>query len=80
MRANVNLDNDAYDFASAYATAKGIPLGAAISELLLRAEQKTDAGSESRRLKRSSRGYLVRARTGKVVTSETVKRASEDDV
>jgi hypothetical protein len=81
MRANVNIDTDAYAFASAYASAKGIPLGAAISELLRRAERTPEfASAPSPRLKTSPRGYLVKARTGKVVTSEMVKEAAEDDL
>jgi len=80
VRSNINLDTDAYNFASAYASAKGIPLGAAISELLRRAEQMPEAAGESSRLKTSSRGYLVKAKTGRVVTPEMVKQASEDDV
>ncbi len=81
-RANINLDNDAYNFASAYASAKGIPLGAAVSELLRqRAEQKPELPtSESHRLKTSSRGLLVKAGTGKVITPEMVKEAAEDDL
>jgi hypothetical protein len=80
MRANVNLDTDAYDFASAYARAKGIPLGAAISELLRRAERLPEQqGNSLSRLKRTPRGYLVKAKTGKAITPETVKEASEDD-
>ena len=81
-RANINLDNDAYDFAFAYASAKGLPLGAAVSELLRqRAEQTPELPiSVSPRLKRTPRGYLVKAKTGRVVTPEMVKEASEDDL
>lgn len=81
MRANINLDTDAYNFASAYADAKGVPLGAAISELLLRAEQIPEPPARaSRRLKTSRRGYLVKAKRGKVVTPEIVKKAAEDEL
>ncbi|WP_211256092.1 hypothetical protein [Edaphobacter aggregans] len=81
MRSNINLDRDAYDFASAYARAKGIPLGAAISELLRRAEQMPEPpASESSRLKTNEHGYLVIAGTGKTITYEMVKAASEDEV
>lgn len=80
MRANINLDTDAYSFAFAYARAKGIPLGAAISELLRRAEQMPEPSiSVSSRLKTSPRGYLVKAKTGKVIP-EMVKEALEDDL
>jgi hypothetical protein len=81
-RANINLDNDVYDFASAYASAKGLPLGSAVSELLrqraeLMSEQPVGA---SARLKKTRRGYFVKAKTGKVVTSEMVKANAEDDL
>jgi hypothetical protein len=80
-RANINLDNDAYDFASAYASAKGIPLGSAVSELLRRAEQMPEPPvNASPRLKKSRRGYLVKAGTGRVITPEMVRESSEDDL
>jgi hypothetical protein len=81
-RANINLDSDAYDFAAAYASAKGLPLGAAVSELLRqRAEQAPELpSSESHRLKRTPRGYLVKAKTARVITPEMVKESSEDDL
>lgn len=78
MRANVNLDPDAYTFASAYASAKGIPLGAAISELLRRAEQAPEPPSPM--LVTNRRGLLVRAKAGRVITPEMVKELSEDDL
>ena len=78
MRANVNLDTDAYTFASTYASARGIGLGAAISELLRRAEQAPETPSP--RLTVNKRGLLVRAKAGRVVTPEMVKEFSEDDL
>lgn len=78
MRANVNLDADAYTFALTYAAAKGIPLGAAISELLRRAEQAPDLPSSL--LTTTRRGLLVKARTGRVVTPGMVRDLSEDDL
>ena len=79
MRANINLDTDVYTFASAYASAKGIPLGAAISELLRRAEQVPEPASAL--LAESRLGLLVRAKQDgeKVVTPEMIKELSEDD-
>lgn len=80
-RANINLDSDAYSFASAYASAKGMPLGAAVSELL---RQRADQVPEplitaSRRLRTNSHGLLVKAKTGKIITPEMVKESSEED-
>jgi hypothetical protein len=77
-RANITLDNDAYNFASAYASAKGIALGAAVSELIRRAEEIPEPPSS--RLKRGPNGYLIMAKTGQVITPEMVKESSEDDL
>ena len=80
MRTTINLDSDVYSFASVYAGAKGITLSAAISELVRRAEQVPEPGSDSPRLKTSPHGYLVIAATGDVLTPEMVKEASEDEL
>jgi negative regulator of replication initiation len=80
-RANIHLDADAYDFASAYAAARGLALGAAISELLRRIEQMPkSANTESPRLKKTRRGFLVVAKTDQVITPEIVKEFTEDDL
>jgi len=81
-RANINLDNDAYDLAFAYASAKGLPFGAAVSELLRQRADKSPEPpvSASARLKRTARGHLVKAKTGKIITPEMVKESSEDDL
>ena len=77
-RANIHLDEDAYSFAAAYASAKGIALGAAISELLRRAEGTLPQATTS--LKKNARGLLVRAKTARSITPGLVKEASEDDL
>lgn len=74
----MNLDPDVYNFAAAYAGAKGITLSAAISELVRRGEQTPGPGSDSARLKMSPHGYLVIAGTGDSLTPEMVKETSED--
>ena len=79
-RANIHLDPEAYDFASAYAHGRGIALGTAVSELLLRAEQQMGLPiTVSSRLEMSPDGYLVLAATGRTITPEMVKESSEDD-
>ena len=81
-RANINLDGDSYCFASACASAKGIPLGAAVSELVRqRADQVPEPSiTASLRLRTNAHGLLVKAKTGKVITPEMVKETSEDDL
>jgi hypothetical protein len=80
MRTSVTLDEDVYDFVWAYSTAKGITLGAAIGELVHKAENAPEPVAGSPRLKPSPHGYLVIAATGKKLTPEMVKDASEDEV
>ena len=80
-RANINLDNDAYSVATAFAAARGIALGAAISELIRRAEQAPELPlSASLKLKRDQHGMLVVKAAGPVITSERVREESEDDL
>ena len=80
-RANINLDADVYEFASAYAAARGLALGAAVSELLRRVQQMSKpANMESPRLKKTRRGFLVVAKTGQGITPEKVKEFAEDDL
>jgi hypothetical protein len=80
-RANINLDADVYDFASAYAAARGLALGTAVSELLRSVQQMSKrANMESPRLKRTRRGFLVVAKTGQVITPDKVKDFAEDDL
>lgn len=80
-RANINIDNDAYDVATAYAAAKGIALGAAISELIRRAEHAPELPlSASPRLRRDEHGFLVVKSSGETITSELVRDQSEDEL
>ncbi len=80
MRLTVNLDPDVYSFTSAYAGAKGITLSAALGELVRRAEQAPQPGSDSGRLKMNEHGYLEIAETDDPLTLEMVKEASEDEL
>jgi hypothetical protein len=79
-RANIHLDADVYDFASAYAAARGLALGTAVSELLRRVQQMSTSPHYSPRLKRTRRGFLVVAKTGQVITPDKVKDFAEDDL
>lgn len=80
-RANINLDNDAYSVATAYAAARGLALGAAISELIRRAEQAQELPlSASSKLRRDQHGVLVVKATGSVITTEMVRKESEGDL
>lgn len=80
MRTTVNLDQDVYQLATLYAAGRGITLGAAISELVRKAEAKPRAASESPRLRIGANGLVVFAATGRKLTPEMVKAALEDEI
>ncbi|MGB8259363.1 MAG: hypothetical protein WCE75_03385 [Terracidiphilus sp.] len=72
MRTNVTLDDDVHQFASIYASAKGITLGAAISELIRKAEA---APAPQPDIRRSASGLAMFPPTGRVLTAQMVKEA-----
>lgn len=75
QRTNLHLDNDALAFANFYAAAKGMTLGAAISELIRRAEQ-APAPKSDKLIKKN--GFLVIKSRGEVVTAEQVKKQLQE--
>ena len=80
MRTTVNLDDDVYQLAMLYATGRGMTLGAALGELVRRAEAGPRLPSDPPRLKTLPNGLRVFAARGKVITSEMVKAAQEDEI
>jgi hypothetical protein len=75
MRTNVTLDEDVHQLASIYASAKGITLGAAIGELIRKAEA---APAPAPDIRRSASGLAMFPPTGKVLTSQMVKEAESE--
>jgi hypothetical protein len=75
MRTSVSLDDDVHEFASSYAHGRGITLSAALNELVRQAESAPKAEPE---IRRSPNGFPLLPRTGQVITSEMVKKYSED--
>jgi hypothetical protein len=80
MRTTINLDDDVYELASMYAAGRGITLGAAVGELVRRGEAVPRSSSRSPRIRIASNGLPVISANGRVITSEMVKAAQEDDV
>ena len=82
MRTTITLDDDVYELASMYASGRGITLGAAVGELVRKAN--SDSGSTSGRtaprIRISKNGLPVFSSGGKVITSEMVKATQEDDI
>ena len=72
MRTNITLDDDVHQFASIYASAKGITLSAAISELIRKAEAAPPAEPD---IRRSASGLAMFPPTGTVLTADMVKEA-----
>ena len=73
MRTNVNLADDARQFAEIYAHANGITLGDAITDLI-RKGQSAKTGDFGR----SAAGFPTFPPSGRVITTEMVKEALED--
>lgn len=75
MRTNITIDDDVHQFASIYASAKGITLGAAISELIRKAEAAPLPAPD---IRRSPNGLPCFPPTGKVLTAQMVKEAESE--
>jgi hypothetical protein len=79
MRTNVTLEDDVYQLASVYATAKGITLGAAIGEMVRKANSSPRAQSLSPRLITAPNGLRIAPSRGGVISSGMVQAALEED-
>ena len=79
MRTTITLDEDVYQLATLYAHGRGMTLGAAISEMARNGVAAPHSESDSPRLKRAPNGLLILPSRGRVVTSEMVKAALEED-
>ena len=77
MRTNVNIADDAREFAEYFAHANGITLGEAITSLIRRSK---DAGSVPAEIKfeRSPAGFPMLPPKGRVNTTETIRAELED--
>jgi hypothetical protein len=80
MRTTINLDDDIYQLASLYAAGRGITLGAAVGELVRKANEAPGSKSGEPRMKTLPNGLRVFAARGRVITSEMVKAAQEDEI
>jgi hypothetical protein len=79
MRTTVTLDQDVYELATLYARGRGVTLSAAISELARKGASTPPPESPSPRLVRAPNGLLIIPAQGRVITSEMVKEALEED-
>jgi len=74
MRTSVTLDDETYIEASTYASARGISLGAAIGELIRKAQSAPAAPD----IRRSESGLAMFPPSGKVLTAKMVREAESD--
>ena len=77
MRTTLNLAPETHEFVAYYASARGISLSAAIDELVQKAQAAPPPPSPE--IRRSPNGLPLLPRTGQIITSEMVKRYSEDE-
>lgn len=75
MRTTLSLDDDAHQIAAVYAAARGITLGAAIGELIRRAET---IPAEAPDIRRSPNGLPCFPPTGRILKSEMIKEAESE--
>jgi len=78
MRTNLNLDEDAHLFATVYAGAKGITLGAAVSDLIRKAEKIPHPPVELSVSPVTGLPIFTRVPGGKVVTTEMVRKLENE--
>lgn len=79
MRTNINIAEDAREAVSVYASARGITLGEAVTELI-RKGLRADSQQEPRKFVRSFAGFPVFPKSGRTITTEIVRKAEEDDI
>jgi hypothetical protein len=78
MRTTITLDDETHEFAAYYARAKGITLGAAIDELIRKA-QEAQAQPPAPTVHRLANGFPVFSSSGKTITPELIKRLEEEE-
>ena len=79
VRTNVNLAADARQFAEVYAHANGITLGDAITDLIRRSRQTASGASETPKFGRSTSGFPTFPPRNRILTTEMVLKAQEED-
>ena len=80
MRTNVNLADDARQFAEVYVQANGITLGEAITDLVRKGGKVASLPAKTLEFGRSAAGFPTFPASGRVITTEMVKEALEDSI
>ena len=76
MRTTITLDDQTHEYAAYYARARGISLGAAIDELIRKAQAVPPEAPE---IRYSPNGLPMFPPTGRTITSEMVKKLEEEE-
>jgi len=79
MRTNITLEDDVYQLATLYVSARGMTLGAAIGELVRKANTSTSPQANSDRLITAPSGIRIVPPRSKVITSAMVQDALHED-
>lgn len=77
MRTTVTIDDDIYELASLYASARGVSLGTAIGQLIRRSHATSQM---RRRVEVGENGLPIIPASGRTITPEMVKAVQEDEV
>jgi hypothetical protein len=79
MRTNVNLADDARQFAALYAYACGITLGEAITDLIRKSQGTDTVALEPTKFALGPSGFPIFPPKGRILTTEMVLKAQEEE-
>jgi len=77
MRTSITLEDQVHEFASFYASARGITLSAAINELIRKAQATPVREPE---IQRGPNGLPMFPPTGRTTTAELVRKLEAEDL
>jgi hypothetical protein len=77
MRTSITLEDQIHEFASVYASARGISLSAAVNELIRKAQMTPQREPE---IARGPNGLPAFLPTGRTITAEMVKKLEAEEV
>lgn len=77
MRTSITLEDQIHEFASFYASARGITLSAAINELIRKAQMTPTQEAE---IRRGPNGLPLFPPTGRTITADMVKKLEGEEL
>jgi len=80
MRTNVNLADDAREFAEVYAHANGLTLGNAITDLIRKGQRAATISPEPAESALGPSGFPIFPPKGRILTTEMVRQAEFDEI